>query len=264
MDDTARPHDQVADEPDAAGVADADGSMHGMVEPAPVEQDAPVPRLELEADPFAAPVDPVAAPGEAGVAAETGIEDAALSLDDMVSELATDETPARAEADEVETGPEAQTVEGEEGEEAAEAEEAEDGETEAAAASWRDDATAEVVVPTLVRQRLSTRLPFWIYGGAWVVFAGVMTYFMWPLSADPFVGTQYYSYFVLGCAALLALGPFLGLAVWLWGRTGATNVERGGLVRAVSLRAATWMAVGVALMWICLYVLDLHRTGVIG
>lgn len=276
MDDMARPHDQVADEPDAAGVADADGSMHGMVEPAPVEQDAPVPRLELEANPFAAPVDPVAAPEEAGVAEdapadaapeEAGVEGAALSLDDMVSRLATDETPAdaeAAEAAEAETRPEVQTVEGEQGEEAAEAEEVEDGETEAAAASWRDDAAAEAVVPTLVRQRLSTRLPFWIYGGAWVVFAGVMTYFMWPLSADPFVGTQYYSYFVLGCAALLALGPFLGLGVWLWGRTGATNVERGGLVRAVSLRAATWMAVGVALMWICLYVLDLHRTGVIG
>jgi hypothetical protein len=253
MDDTARPHDQVADEPDAVGVADADGSMHGMVEPTPVEQDAPVPRLELEADPFAAPSDPVAAPEEA--------EDAAPSLDDMVSELATDETPARVEVAEAETGPEVETVEGEE---VAEAEEAEEGETEAAAASWRDDVATEAVVPTLVRQRLSTRLPSWIYGGAWVVFAGVMTYLMWPLSADPFVGTQYYSYFVLGCAALLALGPFLGLAVWLWGRTGATDVEREGLVRAVSLRAATWMAAGVALMWICLYVLDLHRTGVIG
>ena len=306
MDETARPHDQMADEPEAAGVIDASGDTRDGIERPPTEQDTPVPRLELEADPFA-PVDYAAAaseqddaaehapaetapeesegaaeyapaeaepeesdaeyaPAEAapeeseGAAEETHVESTPPSLDDMVSELATDETPVGAGPDELETGPEVETVEGEE---ATAAEADEEAETEAAA-SWREEAAAEVAVPMLVRQRLSMRLPFWIYGGVWVVFAGVMTYLMWPLSEGPFVEAQFYSYFVLGSAALLALGPFLGLAVWLWGRTGATAVERGGLVLAVLLRVATWMTVGVAVMWICLYVLDLHRTGVIG
>jgi hypothetical protein len=273
MDETAKPHDDAADELDATDAADAGGTEIDDVDP-PVTASDTLPRPEVETelpppDPFGEAPGDVPAPSEepppldAPDAAEDATpEAAALSLDDMVTELTTDESPVGEEELEAEAA-EVEAEMGESAEGPAESGEAGEEVTEAAPTSWRDEVATEAAIPTLVRQRLSMRSPFWVYGGVWVVFIGAMTYLMWPLSATPFVDTQYYGYFVLGCAVLLALGPVLGLAAWLWGRSGATPEQRAGLVRAVSLRCATWMTVGVALMWICLYVLDLHRTGVI-
>jgi hypothetical protein len=93
---------------------------------------------------------------------------------------------------------------------------------------------------------------------------GAMTYLLWPASSAPFVEAPIYRWFVFGGAAMLVAGLILGLAVWLAVRSGATTEEREGFGRAIAMRTAGWMAVGVALWWIGLVVLDLHRGGFLG
>ena len=120
------------------------------------------------------------------------------------------------------------------------------------------------VTPPLMRHRMGTRLPFWVYGAAWAGFVGYMTYLLWPASLEPFVASPDYANFVMGGVALLAGGFVLGLVVWIFARIGTTKLERAGLMRAVAFRTAGWMAAGVTMWWIALYALDLHRAGVIG
>jgi hypothetical protein len=304
MDDTAEPNDEMlSQEPDATAASVPDeipGAAPGMDvagadEVRAAEGDEPYQPVfvgedeVVEAEPQPPAPEPlfavddyettpeVAVPDEQPTAEVAAPDEPAaepLSLEDMVSELGSDADatavlapvagePAEGEAEpEAADGTEAQPK-GEGGEPTEpEGETAEEGAAEVS--SWRDAAAAEAPVSGLVRERLSTRLPFWIYGGVWVVFVGVMTFLMWPLSHEPFIDATYYSYFVLGCAALLAVGPIMAVAVWGFSRVGASDSERQGLVRSLSIRTAGWMAVGAALMWIVLYVLDLHRIGVIG
>jgi hypothetical protein len=200
-------------------------------------------------------------------AAEDETYAADLSLEDMVDELKTGEEPldetAPADTEAAEEGAEQGESEAtaEEGEEPAE-----EGEEVAEPATWRDAAAAAsaVTVPEPVRRRLSTRLPFWIYGGAWAVFVGTLTYLMWPLSDKPFVDDPYYAYLVYGGAGMLGIGLVVAITVWAVARSGTSKTEREGLVRAVWLRAAGWMAVGVILWWAGMYALDMHRLGLIG
>jgi hypothetical protein len=121
-----------------------------------------------------------------------------------------------------------------------------------------------VAVADLVRDRLTTRVPFWVYGAVWAGFVGFMAYLLWPISSEPFVNSPDYAALVFGAVALLAGGIVLGFFVWLFSRLGTTRSERVGLVRAVAFRTAGWMTAGVVIWWIALVLLDLHRSGVVG
>jgi hypothetical protein len=127
----------------------------------------------------------------------------------------------------------------------------------AAEASPDDDGAA-------ARRRRSARVPFYVYVGAWVVYAGVAAYLLWPLATAPFAGHPIYGGLVLAATALLCAGPILGLCVWWYVSAHSAPEERGGLVRAVMVRSAGVMAIGVLIWWIVLLVLDLRRTGALG
>ena len=245
-----------------------------LQEPEPLEESAaaespeapeehPAPELVLEREP-----EPAAAA-------------AGLTLDDMVAEIKESqgaEEPASGETQdadgteaaegEVAETAESEAAEGEGAEGATEtvAEEGAEGAVEGAPADAAEAvATVEEAATEsgLARERMDTRVPFWVYGGVWVVFAGAMTYLLWPVSAGLFTGSSRYAIFVLGGAGLTVIGLFVGLAAWLTGRSGASTEEKQGLTQAILLRTAGWMTVGVVLWWIALIALDLHRTGVI-
>lgn len=298
MDDAGLPMDAETggSEPDAPQ-APAPQPVSGYA-PAPREE-AEL-RLDLEVDPFA-PAPAFAAPGpdpvpsldpEPGPTPEAGEPDASaeqppaepvspqepeepavaeqpedaeggpagdLSLEDMVTELRDEEPGEDAGEDDA----------SEEDAEAAGSEPEVEPEEPAGAAdaSWRDAAAAEAAGtegPLMARSRLSTRLPFWLYGAAWAVFSGVMTYLLWPVSTEPFVSSIMYAYFIYGGAGMIAIGMVVALTVWLAARAGSSRSERAGLGQAISMRAFGWMAIGVVLWWACLYALDLHRVGVLG
>lgn len=117
--------------------------------------------------------------------------------------------------------------------------------------------------PALARNGLGARLPAWIYAGVWVVFAGAMVYLLWPAATKPFVGLPYYAYMVIGGLALTVTGPIMALVTWLVTRMSTTASERLGLARAVWTRCMLATVFGVAVWWLALYALDLHRSGVI-
>ena len=250
---------EPSDEPQSAQEEEPSDELESSDEPAPSEERDPsiAPELVLEPEPAPAP------------ATES------LTLDDMVAEIA--QSQGDEPAPDVETvGSEAAESEGAEPREA----ESEATETEAAAgeaaeaggesaeegAAEPSEELAEEeagTAPALARQRMQTRIPFWAYGGVWVVFVGVMTYLIWPSTVTRFTDQPLYAYFVLGGAALAVIGLLVGLFAWFAGRSGASAAGRQGLTQAILLRTAGWMAVGVALWWIALMSLDLHRTGVI-
>ncbi|NTV38219.1 MAG: hypothetical protein HGA82_03455 [Anaerolineales bacterium] len=67
-----------------------------------------------------------------------------------------------------------------------------------------------------MRDTLAARLPFWIYAGSWVVFVGVLTYLLWPVSSQPFVEIQLYSYLVYGETITLIAKPNPNQRVQAW------------------------------------------------
>ena len=260
MDDPVRPLDAPG-EPDGSDTSgtgsDATAVGENVAAYAPPPREEVALRFDLERDPFepSPPAEPSAP------AAEDEAEAADMSLEDMVDELKTGEEPLD------ETGP-ADTEAASEDAVPVEEEEApsDEGDESIEPATWRDVVAAApaITVPELAHRRLSTHLPSWIYGGAWAVFVGALTYLMWPLSDKPFVDSPYYAYLVYGGAGMLAIGLVFALVVWAAARSGTSKAERVGLVRAICLRAVGWMAVGVILWWAGMYALDLHRLGVIG
>jgi hypothetical protein len=259
MDDPVRPLDAPGepDGSDTSGIgseATAVGENVAAYAPPPREEVAP--RFDLERDPFepSAPTDPIA------LTAQDDAEAADMSLEDMVDELRTGEEPLD------ETGPADTEAAPEEAVPVEEEAPSDEGDESAEPVTWRHAVAAApaITVPELVHRRLSTHLPFWIYGGAWAVFVGAFTYLMWPLSNRPFIDSPYYAYLVYGGAGMLTVGLVLALVVWTAARSGTSKAERVGLVRAICLRAVGWMAVGVILWWAGMYALDLHRLGVIG
>jgi hypothetical protein len=214
----------------------------------PVEPDSTAPELVLE-------------PAQEPEAVATD-----LTLDDMVAEIVQSQGgEATPEGEPAPEGAAAEAPEGEaaEGPEGGEVEGAEAVPAEGAAEPSAEVSEEGLVVTGLARDRMSTRIPFWGYGGVWVVFVGVMTYLLWPASVRTFTGSQFYAVFVLGGGALTVVGLFVGLLTWFFGRSGASKAQRQGLIQAIMMRSAGWMAIGVILWWVALIALDLNRTGVI-
>jgi hypothetical protein len=113
-------------------------------------------------------------------------------------------------------------------------------------------------------RRLGARLPFWLYIGAWLLFAAGMAIAMWPYATASFTAHPLYAWFVLGGAGLAVLGPVIAVVAWLVLRSGSDPDERVGLVRALFLRAAVAMLSGSLLWWAALIALDLRRAGLLG
>jgi hypothetical protein len=246
-----------ADEVPAEEPADADGApVEGDAQAALWADDAQAEMGEAPAD-DSEKVAPEAAPGTTP------------TLDELVAELAEPE-PAAGSVDESEILEAAGegSASGERPEDSEGGEPAEGGAVEGTApAESGADGGAEpeaIEEPELpVVRRMSTRVPFWVLGAAWVAFAGGLTYLLWPTSTGVFVTSPIYGYFVFGGAALVIIGLVLGLIVWLAARSSVEKGARAGIAGVVWMRALGWTAIGVVLWWIALTVLDLHRTGVI-
>jgi hypothetical protein len=119
--------------------------------------------------------------------------------------------------------------------------------------------------PHLARsRRLGARLPFWLYAGAWLLFAAGMAIAMWPYATASFTAHPLYAWFVLGGAGLAVLGPVIAVVAWLVLRSGSDPEERAGLVRALFLRASVALLAGSLLWWAALIALDLRRAGLLG
>lgn len=113
-----------------------------------------------------------------------------------------------------------------------------------------------------VEAELWTRLPFWILGAVWALFAGVLTYLLWPRSAGGLQDAQLYGVLVFGGAALVVIGLLVGLFIWSRARSHAELPDRPIVSRVVLLRVLGWTAGGVALWAIAMVVLSLHHLDV--
>jgi hypothetical protein len=186
-----------------------------------------------------------------------------LSLDEMVESLRDPE----GESEELSGGPAAEVSEQDTDTVAAP-----EGDTDTVAAPEGDTDTAAVEavviavgdVPRLARERLGARLPFWLYAGAWLLFAAGMAIALWPEATAPFTAHPLYAWFVLGGAGLVVFGPIVALVAWLGLRAGSDTDARAGLLRALLLRASVALLGGSLLWWAALVVLDLRRAGLLG
>jgi hypothetical protein len=266
----------VADDEDASGATDAEPGAETAAEleaepgaaasePEPVE--APV-ADPVEAAAVAQPVQPTLdemvasiAMDAAASATEVAEDDGAAPAESVPADGAEDESGdgAAAASDEPAEAPADQTVSTEPVGESAATEPAE-------VAPEPDEAALEAVpvVPVPYAFRLRLRVPFWIEFAVFVAFVAAMVYLLWPASTGPFVTLPLYAVFVFGGAALVAVDLVTALVVWLSARSGATDDEKVGLGRTLWMRALAWTAGGVALWWIGIALLELHRTGLLG
>lgn len=114
-----------------------------------------------------------------------------------------------------------------------------------------------------VERRAWTRAPFFVLGAAWLGAVGAIVALMWDGVSSSVAASPLYPFLVFGGAALVLLGFVTGLVVWLLARGRVREDERAGVARAIWLRAVAWTAGGVAIWWVGLIALDLHRAGVI-
>lgn len=293
MDDTREPDEnqQPATQPPVIPAPVRPVAARPAAEPVevaePVEPDGSATGMPVPVVPAAEPVEvtePVAIEDAAGTASALS-EEGGASIDQMVADLRTD-AAGQPEASAGEPAPEAVAAQGpeiQEGQETAEPAETVvgdgvmegDEQVESAVAAEPDGSVAgmpvaepgaiEVVAEdTRALRRRSAKIPFWVYLGVWVVFAGVQTYLMWPLALEPFTGQPVYGLLVLIATGLVCSGPILGLCVWWFVSAHSERDERSGLVRAVLVRSAAAMAGGVVIWWIALMLLDLRRLGMLG
>jgi len=186
-----------------------------------------------------------------------------LTLDEMVAELAAPIAVLEAEA--AEAAPEAD-LEAPAPEALAVAEAVAEGDAERSAPELEEPDTSDTVpeTPKAIVDRLWTRAPFWVVGGAFVVLVGTCVYLLWPLATGTFTAHPLYALFVQGGAALVLIGLVTGLVVWLSARSRAQDDEKPGLAMRLWLRALAWTAGGVAIWWIGLALLDLRHAGLLG
>ena len=258
-----------ADDDDASEVTEAEpeGAPEAAAsEPEPVEtpdaepvEDAPVEQpVQPTLDEMVASIAEGAAAASPAVAAEDAV---AVSAEPAFAADAEDASgeDAEAESDQSAEAHAAEPAATESGDEVAAAESAE------VAPVLEEDAVEAVpaeAVPYAFQLRL--RVPFWIEFAIFATFVAAMVYLLWPASTGQFVTLPLYAAFVFGGAALVAIDLVTGLAVWLSARSGATDDEKVGLGRTLWMRALAWTAGGVALWWIGIALLELHRTGLLG
>lgn len=116
--------------------------------------------------------------------------------------------------------------------------------------------------PPAVTARPWTTIPFFVLGAGWLGFTGPLTYLLWTTAPGAPVASPYYGIFILGGTVLTLLGFMTGLTVWLLARARAGEDEVG-VGRTIWWRAVGTTAAGVALWWIALLVLDMHRAGLL-
>lgn len=129
------------------------------------------------------------------------------------------------------------------------------------------DEVAEAAAPETdlpPADRLGARLPFWMLGGTWVLLVSFFSYVLWPIAEPGLMDDPMYAWFILGGAALTAIGFFLAVVAWLAVRSSVEPGQRRGVASVIWKRALLWTAGGVVLWWMALLLLDLRRTGLVG
>lgn len=230
----------TANEPETDPAADVE-----LLEKAAEAGEESAPASDVEVVPAPAPdsdSEPDSAPEP-----EPEREEPALTLDELVADLAESEAVA-----------ETAVIAPEVDEAAAEPTEAA---TETAASAGVPDVQAE---PKPLLRRLWTQAPFWAVDAVWAILTLAAVIALWRAPSATFADGIAYGLLVLGGAALAFIGLVTGLVVWLVARSRAGDDERAGLGLAIWTRALAWTAGGVALWWVGLLVLDLHHAGVIG
>ena len=117
-----------------------------------------------------------------------------------------------------------------------------------------------------VEDEMWTRAPFWALAAVWAVFAGALTYLLWPTAAEgleALMGAVLYGALVYGGVALVIIGLVAGMIIRSRAQGRASAVDRGIVGRAILLRALGWTAAGVALWVVALIVVSFHAVGVI-
>jgi hypothetical protein len=123
--------------------------------------------------------------------------------------------------------------------------------------------TAESLGPATVRPRVWPA--FAVYVGAWAVLIAGMVYALLPdARAHDIINADLYVWFLFGGVALTALGPILGLVVWLAIRSKMEKKARAGLLTRCLIWSATWCFLGTAAWWAGLTALDLVAAGRLG
>ena len=113
--------------------------------------------------------------------------------------------------------------------------------------------------------QVSARAPGWpflIYFGAWLVMVGLSAWFIlqMPLSETVFRTDLYQSMVRVGLV-LTAIGPVLGVVVWLATLIGTRGRSHAGLLSDSLIKAAYATLGGVAIWWATLLILDYVRLG---
>ncbi len=104
-------------------------------------------------------------------------------------------------------------------------------------------------------------LPFAVYLGLWVVFAGVVVWRFYDVPQGQAVyESSLYPLSVFGGTALTVAGPLLSLATWIaaWGAPGST---KWGQFVSAFVKGSLVTAVGVVLWWMALVIVDQLRLG---
>lgn len=113
-----------------------------------------------------------------------------------------------------------------------------------------------------VEEEMWTRAPFWVLGAVWAVFAGVLSFLLWPKTSTGLESSPLYGLLVYGGTGLVIVGLIVGLVVWSRARARADFKDRSIVSRALMLRAVGWTAAGVAVWVVALVVLSLHHLDV--
>ena len=253
-------------EPASETASEPEPELEPETEPEP--EAAPEPEPDVAAMPAAdAPVAPatldemVAFLAEVAIAPQPESEEPA----ETPEELEAPEAPELEEPTEAAGAPEAPESEAAEVSEATEdAEASESATAESAVTEPGSEPELEPAEPLPLVRRLWTRLPSWLATAAFAAFTGTLVYLMWPTAKGPVATTDLYKLLVLGGAMLVLIDLVTGIIVWLVARTRAEQDEKGAVARKLWARAVGWTALGVALWWVGLFILDMRHAGFFG
>jgi len=125
----------------------------------------------------------------------------------------------------------------------------------------KSDEAEEVVGECDSRANSVSIWPFVVYDVVWAAYAGVLVWqFEMLPPGTPVYEADLYPTAVLAGVVLAIAGPLLILATWIaaWGRPGSS---KGRLFVSALFKGAVATALGVAMWWVALVVLDQLRLG---